>query len=69
MARTKRDTSKGTADDSSSQARTTPASSAFHDVARRAYDLYVARGREDGHDVQDWLQAERELQLAPLSNR
>ena len=32
------------------------------DVARRAYDLYVARGREDGHDVDDWLQAERELQ-------
>ena len=23
------------------------------DVARRAYDLYVARGREDGHDVDD----------------
>lgn len=31
------------------------------DVARRAYDLYLARGREDGHDVEDWLQAEREL--------
>jgi hypothetical protein len=32
-----------------------------HDVARRAYDLYVARDREHGHDVDDWLQAEREL--------
>jgi hypothetical protein len=31
------------------------------DIARRAYDLYLARGREDGHDVEDWLQAEREL--------
>ncbi len=31
------------------------------DVARRAYELYVDRGREDGHDVDDWLQAEREL--------
>ena len=31
------------------------------DVARRAYDLYLARGREHGHDVEDWLQAEREL--------
>lgn len=31
------------------------------DVARRAYDLYLARGREDGHDVEDWLEAEREL--------
>jgi hypothetical protein len=31
------------------------------DVAQRAYDLYLARGRADGHDVDDWLQAEREL--------
>jgi len=30
-------------------------------VARRAYDLYLARGQEDGHDVDDWLEAEREL--------
>jgi hypothetical protein len=34
------------------------------DVARRAYDLYLARKREDGHDVEDWLQAERELRGA-----
>jgi len=34
------------------------------DVARRAYDLYLARGREDGRDVEDWLQAERELLAA-----
>ena len=33
-------------------------------VARRAYDLYLARGREDGHDIEDWLQAERELRGA-----
>ncbi len=31
------------------------------DVARRAYELYCDRGREDGHDVDDWLNAEREL--------
>ena len=31
------------------------------EVARRAYDLYLARGREDGHDVEDWLQAQRDL--------
>jgi hypothetical protein len=31
------------------------------EIARRAYDLYLARGREDGHDVEDWVQAEREL--------
>ena len=33
------------------------------DVADRAYDLYLylARGREHGNDVDDWLQAEGEL--------
>ena len=35
------------------------------DIARRAYDLYLARGCEPGHDVEDWLQAERELNGAP----
>ena len=34
-----------------------------HDIARRAYDHYLARGREHGHDVEDWLQAERELRV------
>lgn len=33
-------------------------------IAQRAYALYVARGCEDGHDVEDWLNAERELQEA-----
>lgn len=28
-------------------------------IARRAYDIYLARGREDGHDVEDWLAAEK----------
>jgi hypothetical protein len=30
-------------------------------IARRAYELYCARGYEDGHDVDDWVNAEREL--------
>ena len=33
-------------------------------IARRAYGLYEERGREHGHDLDDWLQAERELQGA-----
>jgi hypothetical protein len=32
-------------------------------IAARAYELYEARGRQDGLDVQDWLQAEREILL------
>jgi hypothetical protein len=31
------------------------------DIARRAYDLFLARDGEHGHDVDDWLQAERKL--------
>jgi hypothetical protein len=34
------------------------------DIARRAYELYEKRGREHGYDLDDWLQAERELQDA-----
>jgi len=31
------------------------------DIARRAYAIYEERGRVDGADLDDWLQAEREL--------
>ena len=27
----------------------------------RAYELYEQRGRAQGHDVEDWLQAEQEV--------
>ena len=30
-------------------------------LRRRAYQLYEARGCLDGFDLQDWLQAEREV--------
>jgi hypothetical protein len=33
----------------------------YDQVARRAYERYEARGREDGRDIEDWLEAEREL--------
>ena len=31
------------------------------EVELRAYQIYIERGGADGHDVDDWLQAEREL--------
>ena len=34
------------------------------DIARRAYELFLARGGEHGHDVEDWVQAERELRTS-----
>ena len=30
-------------------------------IRRRAYELYEARGREDGHELDDWLRAEEEI--------
>jgi Protein of unknown function (DUF2934) len=30
-------------------------------IAFRAYELYLQRGGVDGHEVEDWLQAEQEL--------
>ena len=30
-------------------------------ISRRAYELYERRGREAGHETEDWLQAEAEL--------
>ena len=38
------------------------------DIARRAFELYCDRGRQDGHDVDDWLNAERELRGASRSS-
>ena len=35
-------------------------------IAARAYQLYLERGRTDGHDVDDWLQAEYELIQLPV---
>ena len=37
------------------------------DIALRAYAIYQRRQGEDGHDMEDWLQAERELLQEQLS--
>ena len=31
------------------------------DIAARAYEKYESKGRSDGGDLDDWLQAERDL--------
>jgi hypothetical protein len=36
--------------------------SAREDIERRAYELYLARGQADGYSIEDWQQAEQELQ-------
>ena len=37
------------------------------DIARRAYEIYLARGGTDGESLQDWLRAEAELTGRPRS--
>ena len=31
------------------------------EIRNRAYEIYLQRGRQPGYEVEDWLQAEREL--------
>jgi hypothetical protein len=37
------------------------------DIAKRAFEIYCERGCRDGYDMQDWLQAERELSATASS--
>jgi hypothetical protein len=37
-------------------------------IARRAYELAAQRGFAPGHELDDWLQAEREIEAGPPRN-
>ena len=46
--------------------KTTPALVPNHapseqEIAARAYEIFLSHDASDGHDLDDWLQAEREL--------
>ena len=38
-------------------------------IARRAYEIFQARGQQHGHDWADWFQAEREIRLTETAER
>ena len=38
-----------------------PSESRMNRIAQRAHEIYEARGGEHGKAIQDWLQAEREI--------
>ncbi len=40
-----------------------------HQIRLRAQELYEARGREDGHELDDWLRAEEEITSKKVRNR
>jgi len=61
-AKTRRRTAAGTTPQTSDGAgETARAVPSPEEVERRAYELYKARGAEPGAELDDWLQAEREL--------
>ena len=47
--------------------RELPQNSARDEEIRcRAYEIYLERGQQPGAELDDWLQADRELEGAPL---
>jgi len=38
-------------------------------IANRAFEIYVARGGEHGHDVGDWFEAEQQLRSELYSKK
>ena len=38
------------------------------EIRRRAYEIYLERGEQPGRELDDWLQAERELEGEVLSH-
>jgi len=48
---------------------TTKAASLSQAIAERAHDLYLTRGCEHGHDLEDWLTAESELKAVSAKKR
>jgi len=39
-----------------------------NEIRQRAYELYEARGRKNGHDLEDWLRAEEEISERKVSS-
>jgi Protein of unknown function (DUF2934) len=37
-----------------------------HQIRAHAYRIYLQRGRQPGHDMDDWLQAEYDLVQLPV---
>ena len=37
-------------------------STRHEEIGRRAYEIYLERGEQPGRELDDWLQAERELE-------
>jgi hypothetical protein len=45
-----------------------PCSPTHEEIARSAYDIYVAAGRKSGHCTENWLMAERSLRQQSIAH-
>jgi Protein of unknown function (DUF2934) len=45
-----------------------PTEGTADEIAHRAYERYEERGRQHGHDVDDWLQAESDVRQRPQAS-
>ncbi len=62
MARMKR-SAAAAPDPAPPEAQDIGAAAREHRIAEAAYYRYLKRGAQPGHDLDDWLQAERELRV------
>jgi hypothetical protein len=59
MAKSKKATSSAVKN--SQQAENQPMQPSRDAIAQRAYEIYLERGSEPGHELEDWTRAEQEL--------
>ena len=45
-----------------------PQAASEQEIRRRAYEIYLEGGAHPGHELEDWLQAERELTTNPFNS-
>jgi hypothetical protein len=46
---------------SSARVQESSTDNVYFRIAELAYQLYEQRGRKDGHDIEDWIQAEQTI--------
>ena len=61
MSKSRRDQTRPKSEASMAERSTQPPDSRMNRIAERAHEIYVTRGGEHGKALEDWLQAEREI--------
>ena len=60
-------TNRAQTDKAVGESERSPHSVSEQDIRERAYEIYLHRGAHPGHELEDWLQAERELSRSNLT--